>query len=49
MFIFKVPHGIGGGIFLPHVIEHNIKNGFYEYSELTEKSDMNLSMKENSK
>ena len=45
---FKVPHGIGGGIFLPHVIEHNIKNGFYEYSELTEKSDMNLSMKENS-
>lgn len=28
---YKVPHGIGGGIFLPYVVEHNVKNGFYEY------------------
>jgi alcohol dehydrogenase class IV len=31
---FGVPHGIGGGIFLPHVIEHNISEGFFEYSDL---------------
>ena len=31
---FGVPHGIGGGIFLPHVIQHNIDAGFYDYSKL---------------
>lgn len=31
---FGVPHGIGGSIFLPHVIEHNISKGFFEYSDL---------------
>lgn len=31
---FKVPHGIGGGIFLPYVMEHNVKNGYYNYAEL---------------
>ena len=31
---FGVPHGIGGGIFLPHIIEHNIKNGFFDYTNL---------------
>lgn len=30
---FKVPHGLAGGIFLPHVVEFNMKNG-YDYSEL---------------
>jgi alcohol dehydrogenase len=30
---FKVPHGIAGGVFLPHVIEHNVNKGF-DYSEL---------------
>ena len=30
----KVPHGIGGGIFLPHVVEMNINRGYYEYGEL---------------
>ena len=31
---FGVPHGIGGGIFLPHVIQHNIESGFYDYAHL---------------
>ena len=31
---FGVPHGIGGGIFLPHVIEHNISKGFFDYANL---------------
>ena len=41
---FGVPHGIGGGIFLPHVIQHNIDSGFYDYAELHEsrKNDNNL-------
>lgn len=30
---FKVPHGIAGAVFLPHVIQHNTING-YDYSEL---------------
>jgi len=34
---FGVPHGIGGGIFLPHVIEHNIKEGFFGYVDLCPK------------
>lgn len=33
---FKVPHGIGGGIFIPFVIQHNIKNGYYDYADLYE-------------
>jgi len=33
---FRVPHGIGGGIFIPLVIEHNIKNGYYDYADLYE-------------
>jgi alcohol dehydrogenase class IV len=31
---YGVPHGIGGGIFLPHVIRHNVKNRYYDYAEL---------------
>jgi len=31
---YGVPHGIAGGIFLPHVIRHNIEQGCYKYSEL---------------
>lgn len=31
---YKIPHGIGGSIFLPHVIRHNVKNGYYDYAEL---------------
>lgn len=31
---YGVPHGLGGGIFLPHVIEHNIQQGYTGYDEL---------------
>jgi alcohol dehydrogenase class IV len=31
---FKVPHGIGGGMFIAHVVEHNVKNGYLEYDDL---------------
>jgi len=40
---FGVPHGIGGGIFLPHVIQHNIEAGCYDYSGLYEISDRDQS------
>jgi alcohol dehydrogenase class IV len=30
---YKVPHGIAGAVFLPHVIEHNAEKG-YDYSDL---------------
>jgi alcohol dehydrogenase len=31
---YHVPHGLGGGIFLPHVIEYNIKAGYTGYAAL---------------
>ena len=31
---FRVPHGLGGGIFLPTVIEHNVRHGYTEYTDL---------------
>lgn len=31
---FKVPHGIGGGIFLASVIEYNVAHGYEDYAEL---------------
>lgn len=31
---FKVPHGIGGGIFLESVIEYNISKGYSDYAGL---------------
>ena len=34
---YKVPHGLGGGIFLPHVIEHNVSHGYVDYAELYDK------------
>jgi len=37
---FKVPHGIGGGIFLPKIVEHNINQGYTEYHALM---DSNIS------
>jgi alcohol dehydrogenase len=30
---FKVPHGIAGAVFIPHIIRHNVQAG-YDYSEL---------------
>ncbi len=34
---YKVPHGLGGGIFLPYVIEHNISHGYVDYMGLYDK------------
>jgi alcohol dehydrogenase class IV len=31
---YKVPHGIGGGIFISSVVEYNVRHGYYEYAEL---------------
>jgi len=45
---FKVPHGLAGGVFLPHIVEHNVKNG-YDYSELydlIENTDESINSKE---
>lgn len=30
----QVPHGIGGGIFLPHVVRHNVAAGVTDYADL---------------
>ena len=45
---YKVPHGIGGGIFLPYIIRHNINNGFYGYGDLYKKKKLNISSKKKS-
>ena len=31
----KVPHGFAGGVFLPGIMEWNVRNGYYEYGEFT--------------
>lgn len=31
---FRVPHGIGGGIFCLDVMDYNIEHGYFEYAEL---------------
>ncbi len=31
---YKVPHGIGGGIFIASVVDYNVDHGWYEYAEL---------------
>jgi len=31
---YHVPHGLGGGIFLPYVIDHNIRTGYAGYADL---------------
>ena len=33
---FHVPHGIAGGIFLPHVIAYNVRRGVTDYADLYE-------------
>jgi len=35
---FKVPHGIAGGVFLPYIVEHNVKYG-YDYADLYDRID----------
>lgn len=39
---FGVAHGIGGAIFLPHVIESNIEKGYYGYGKLYSKDNSQL-------
>jgi alcohol dehydrogenase class IV len=34
---YKVPHGLGGGIFLPHVVKYNISHGYVDYAGLYDK------------
>ena len=44
---FRAPHGLAGAVFLPYLIEFNVKRG-YDYSELYDlinKADTNLSKK----
>lgn len=36
---FKVPHGIGGGIFLDSVIDFNVRNQYLDYAELFDTVD----------
>ena len=31
----KVPHGFAGGVFLPGIMEWNVRNGYYGYGEFT--------------
>ena len=30
----KVPHGVGGGMFIGSVLEYNVNNGFFDYAQL---------------
>jgi alcohol dehydrogenase len=32
----RIPHGLAGGIFLPHVMRWNIEHGYYGYADLLE-------------
>jgi len=34
---YKVSHGLGGGIFLPHIIDYNIHHGYVDYVGLYDK------------
>ena len=43
---FGVPHGLGGSIFLPFVMEHNIKAGYFDYSDLVLDPNNGLSKQE---
>ncbi len=47
---FGVPHGIGGGIFLPYVVEHNILNGVNDYAPILKNKSLEKenSVRENS-
>ncbi len=48
---FKVPHGIGGAVFLASVVEYNIKRGYTDYAELLDRIECNpgMSLAEKSK
>jgi len=36
---YKVPHGLGGGIFLPHVVQYNVHHGITDYADLYQVMD----------
>ena len=38
---YQVPHGIGGGMFLLKIVEHNIKHGYHDYATLAPLIDVN--------
>ncbi len=38
---YQVPHGIGGGIFLPHVVEHNVRHGYVDYAQMHNQESIN--------
>ena len=45
--IYKVPHGLAGGVFLPAIVKLNVDRGYMGYTELydlIEDSDKNLSI-----
>lgn len=48
---FKVPHGIGGGVFLASVTEYNVGKGYYGYAQLFDlvETDAGLSAEAKSK
>ena len=39
---YHVPHGLGGGIFLPYVVAHNIKAGYTDYAKLYNPGNLEL-------
>ena len=48
---YNVPHGIAGGVFLPHVVEHNIQCGVTDYAHLyslMDDANVSLSIEEQS-
>jgi alcohol dehydrogenase class IV len=46
---YQVPHGIGGALFLPHVVQHNLRHGCYAYGDLYDAiagADLRLTVQE---
>lgn len=41
---FKVPHGIGGAVFLASVVEYNVANGYTDYAELLDEIEQQPGM-----
>jgi len=37
---YKIPHGIGGGMFILDVVKFNIKNGYLKYEKLSKKLNL---------
>ena len=41
---YKVPHGIGGGIFIASVVEYNVSRGYTDYADLMDLIEPNPTM-----